>query len=463
VEGALTVRALTTALVTTALATIALPRTADARPTFTAPVQVYRPPGGAIAVHYVTTTADAVPATDANTNGVPDFVEAVAAAGEDALARYAAAGFRAPLSDAAIADNGGDGRTDIYLKNLVSADGNAAQDACNGTTCIGHATTENDYAGFNYPSIQEAIETVVAHELFHLVQLAYDDDQATSWVEGSAVWAVEYLHGPTNGDFERFLPGFLMRTDRPFERPGGGFGDPYPYGAALWPYFLEHAHGVDAVVATWAACENGVADPDFLEAADVALAERGTTLADAFTEFTRWNLFTGSRAERGDYPTAAASTWIEVPTEPPFTSAATTIYVEGLSARYVPVILPADLDREIVVRPAANRTARAWVVPFTGALADGIELVADATDGALELTIPSSAPRQHYLVVTGLSAGTIASATELLVREPVIDDPPDPPGGGGCASSRGGSSLALALPLLALVARLSRGRSRAGS
>src|SRR6185503_14232584 len=108
-------------------------------------------------------------------------------------------------------------------------------------------------------------------------------------------------------------------------------------------------------------------DPDFLDAADVALTARGSSLADAFTELTRWNLFTGSRAARGDYPDASA--WSEVPTEPPFTSAMTTVGIEGLSARYVPVILPADLDREIVVSPAGDRTMRAWVVPFTGGLA----------------------------------------------------------------------------------------------
>jgi hypothetical protein len=436
--------------VTLGLAITGGARLAAARPTFTAPAQVHGVSGGRVAVHYVTTTADAVPATDADTDGVPDFVEAVAAAGEDALTRYAAAGFRLPVSDVGIADNGGDGRVDVYLKNLVSADGNAGQDGCNGTLCIGHATTENDYAGFNYPSVEEAIETVVPHELFHLVQMAYDDDQATAWTEGSAVWAVEHLHGAANGDFERFLPGFLMETDRPLERPGGGFGDPYPYGAALWPYFLEHAYGADAVVATWAACENGASDPDFIEAADAALSARGASLADAFTEFTRWNLFTGSRAGRGDYPDASA--WIEVPAEAPFTAAAGMVYLEGLSARYVPVILPADLDREIVVRPAANRTARAWVVPFTGALADGVELVADGGD--LEVTIAAAAPRQHYLVVTGLSAGTIASPTELFVREPVIDPPDDD--GGGCAAGGGGGGaggLVLVLGALALVSR----------
>lgn len=50
-------------------------------------------PGGALLVHYATTGADAVPATDANGDGVPDFVAEVAAIAEDALARLEARGF----------------------------------------------------------------------------------------------------------------------------------------------------------------------------------------------------------------------------------------------------------------------------------------------------------------------------------------------------------------------------------
>jgi MYXO-CTERM domain-containing protein len=417
------------------------------RPTFGAAEQIHPPTGGRVAVHYVTTTADAVPATDAGGNGVPDFVESVAAVAEAALTGYETIGFRLPVSDAAISDNGGDGRVDIYLKDLQQADGNAAIDTCTGDICIGHALTENDYAGFSYPSIAEAIETVVTHELFHLVQDAYDRGQPTVWSEGSAVWAVEHLY-PTNVDFDRFLGGFLQRTYRPLERGGGGFGDPYPYGAALWPYFIEHSIGAGVMVAVWDACVDTGTDPEFLEAFDAVLPSMSTTTEDVFTEFTRWNLFTRGRAARGGYPDASA--WVEVPFESPITAAG-EVQIDGLSARYVAVTLGDGGEWWVTARPPAGRTIRAWLVDqAAGGIDDGVELVAEGD--VLAARFAESAPRQHYLVVTGLTRNTITAAVPIVV-EPAPPLPEDP---GGCCStgdSGGDPPWAIVVAVAALLFR----------
>ena len=276
-----------------------------ARPTL-AGEMTYGDAGGDILVHYTTTGADAAPTDDANTNGVPDFVEEVAAEAALALNHFVALGFRRPLDDGAL---GGDHRIDIYLRDLQEADGNASTDSCTGDRCVGYIAAENDYIGFGYPSRLEGIRSVVPHELFHLVQDTYSNAQPASWTEGSAVWAVENLYAD-NSDFERFLPSFITRSYRPFERPVAGFGDGYPYGAALWPYFLEHRFGVDAVVGAWTACEQS----PFLDATDVALGSLGSSVDEAWSDFTRVNMFTGSRAALGDYPNPAA--WKEVPREP---------------------------------------------------------------------------------------------------------------------------------------------------
>lgn len=113
------------------------------------PGQTYARPGGRVRVHFVTTTADAVLATDADASGVPDFVEEVALRGDEVLARFAAAGFRAPLSDGTL---GGDDRLDIYLRDLAGADGSFGVDSCTDTPfrCVGDVTMENDFVG--YPS-----------------------------------------------------------------------------------------------------------------------------------------------------------------------------------------------------------------------------------------------------------------------------------------------------------------------
>lgn len=419
---------------------------AAARPTLSGPAQTYGVTGGVVLVHYTTSGVDAVPAADTDGTGVSDFVENCASVAEDAMARYAATGFRAPVSDGTLADNGGDGRTDIYLQNLQAADGNTSTEGCTGSTCIAYAVVENDYAGFGYPSQLEGIRSVVPHELFHVVQYAYSNAQPAQWNEGSAVWATELVGEDQNSDFERFLDSFLTKTFRPFERDAGGFGDLYVYGASLWPYFLEKYAGVATVVEIF----DATATMPFLDAADSVVADG---LDPTFAEFTRWNLFTGERAAGGLYP-AEADTWPEVPLEPALTATdaevTTTVAIEGLSARYLPLGLGPTGTWRVTVEQG-SRTLRAWVVARDGAIADGVELEGD---GDLTADLPPTASGDQILVVTGLSPGTLA--TQITVRlAPATDEPGD---GGGCCSTGGGGGPSSGLLAFAVLMMLRRRR-----
>lgn len=437
-----------TALLAGALASVlalaAAPATAHAARPALAGEATYGEPGGDILVHYVTTGTDAVPAGDANANGTPDFVESVAAVAEAALDQIVAYGFRRPLSDGTL---GGDGRIDIYLEDLVSADGNAGTDSCTGNRCVGYVVAENDYAGFGYPSVTEGIRSVVPHEIFHLVQNAYASGQPSTWTEGSAVWIVEELYGAGNGDFERFLPAFLGKSFRPFERAVSGFGDSYPYGAALWPYFLARREGLGAVVDAWEASESA----EFLAATDAMLKARGSGLEAAFTEFTRWNLFTGARAGSGGYPAAAASAWAQVTREAPITAGG-RVFIEGMSARYVPIFVT-DKPR-IAVTPGGTVRVAAWLVRDEGGgLASGIELA--EKDGVLSATV--DAMGGYTLVVTGLSRNTIATAVEVALTPPVEEELPPIEESSGCSATGGpGASSAALLGVLFVACRRRR-------
>jgi hypothetical protein len=403
--------------------------------------QTYGVAGGHLLIHYTTSGVDAVPAADtAPANGFPDFVEQVAAIAEEARDQLVALGFRAPVADNLPV---GDPRTDIYLRDLQAADGNASSDdnACR-TGCAGFVIAENDYAGFSYPTVVEGIRSVVPHEIFHLIQNAYAVGQPASWTEGSAVWAVEQLYGDGNSDFERFLSSFLTKSFRPFERAPAGFGDGYVYGAALWPYFLSHRFEPRAVVDAWQASETA----EFLDAADQALSPRGSSFEAAFVEFTRWNLFTNERAAGGGYPKAGA--WASVPFEQGTVDTA-RVFVEGLSARYLPIVV--GTKPRVVVRPPSGTRVAAWIVPSDGSLADGVEL--EEQDGVLSAMV---APGGHTLVVTGLSRNTIATAIDVELT------PPDDGDDGGC-SAGGGHAGGLALVGVICVARRRRRRARAAS
>lgn len=408
---------------------------------------------GSILVHYATAGADAAPTADGDGDGVPDFVAEVAITAEDALARFAAMGFRRPLSDGV---EGGDGRIDFYLRNMVNADGNAAVETCVGARCSGYASVENDFAGFRYATITEAIRSVIPHELFHLVQMAYAAGQTASWSEGSAVWAVEELYGAGNSDFERFLPSFLTKTFRPFERSAGGFSDSYPYGASLWSYFLSHRFDPALLVEAWQASET----QEFLAAINTALERRGSSLEAAFIEMTQWNWFTGSRAAGGAYPDA--SSWPQVPVEAELVSPG-AVYLEGLSARYVPISFDGEAQ-QLVVKPTKGIKVAGWIVADGGGLGDGVTLAAvlGAGAGVIGAVIE---PGDYTLVLTGLSPNTITTEVGLELTAPPVARPGDEEGAGGCSATGNGavsSGLPLAAALgLSLVASGLRKRRRA--
>ena len=261
--------------------------------------------GGRFLVHYTRQGPNAVPALDADSSGVPDFVEQVASVYEEVLTKYHdELGFRAPLGDEGIADNGGDGRFDVYLVDFAGkGDGNYQNDTCgpqNGQICAGYMVQENDFKGYGYPSTLVANRILGSHEFFHAVQAAYDTGQGSVMAEGTAVWATEQ-YNPSLKDFEAFLPGYLDIPDRQLDTPLPGPVDPFSYGSAIFFQFLEERFGAGTIRSLWERCENGAngtADPVWLTEIDPLLqAQESTSFSEAFIEFATWNLFTASFAD----------------------------------------------------------------------------------------------------------------------------------------------------------------------
>jgi MYXO-CTERM domain-containing protein len=256
--------------------------------------------GSQFLVHYTRQGPNAVPDADADASGVPDFVEQVGEVYDEVLAHYVALGFEQPLSDEAIADNGGDGRFDVYLVDFAGVgDGHYTNDACMDQRCAGYMVQENDYAGYGYPSTLVANRILGSHEFFHAVQAAYDIEQGSIFAEGTAVWATESFD-PSLDDFEYFLDGYLKNCDRSLDVPLPGPVDPFSYGSAIWFQFLEERIGVGTVLDLCQRTVNGGSggeDPDWYEQLDPALESAGTSFADAFLEFATYNLMTGKYAD----------------------------------------------------------------------------------------------------------------------------------------------------------------------
>lgn len=263
-------------------------------------IETFGSPGGSFLVHYTRAGSNAVPLLDTTgTIGVPDHVERVAEIYDSVLAFYQTElGYRAPLVDDAIPDNGGDGRFDVYLLDFGgSADGAFRTDACGiGAAlpgqCVGFMVQENDFAAYGYPTVDYANRLLASHELFHAVQAAYDSTEGSVLGEGTAVWASEAFD-PGLHDLEGFAGGYYEHTDRPIDRPLPGPIDPFSYGASIFFRFLEERFDRGLLRELWEACDEDA----WMSALDVLLLGRGSSFSAAFGEFVQWNLFTDDRAD----------------------------------------------------------------------------------------------------------------------------------------------------------------------
>lgn len=380
-------------------------------------VETHGSAGGRFLVHFTRTGPNAVPAADTDASGVPDFVEQVADVYEEVLTTYVdKLGFRPPVGDEDIADNGGDGRFDVYLVDFAgSGDGHYSNDKCgpgNSDICAGYMVQENDYKGYGYPSTLVANRILGSHELFHAVQAAYDKGQGSVLSEGTAVWATEAFD-PSLKDFEAFVDGYLDNVDRPLDKPLPGAVDPFSYGAAVFFQFLTERYGDDMVRLLLERTENGangVDNPVWFEELDPFLqAEAGVPFADAFTEFATWNLFTGkfadparSYANGAGYPPAAMTEG-----EAPFTDDEVRVFYAsahyfrvppaGRAAMTAALVAPADAPGEV-------DGLRLLLVPRGADDLGEVKEIANVGAGT-ETVDTSSADRLIVFVVNGLMGG----------------------------------------------------------
>lgn len=257
-------------------------------------------------IHYTRAGTHSVPVADDDASGVPDHVEDLGNIYEAALDAYVVLGFRAPVSDDGFADNGGDGRFDVYLVDFAfSADGAYRSEFCEngGDICHGHMVQENDFRGYSYPSPRIGNLTVASHELFHAVQAAYDADQGAVYAEGTAVWASEQFD-ETLFDLEGFSDGYLGGADSPLDSQSASPVDPFSYGSSIFFQYLSEQYGTDVVRALVEATEDGaggVTDPFWFEVIDGVLErEASISFEDVFADFARACLFTGRRAIAGE-------------------------------------------------------------------------------------------------------------------------------------------------------------------
>jgi hypothetical protein len=295
--------------VTTAALRPDSPNTDELPPVFgpSEKVEVLDSAAGSFRVHFSRQGANAVPLADANGDGVPDYVQLVAAEYDKVGDFYAnELGFERPPSDVSVQnDNGGNARFDVYLVDFsTSSDGSFRAEQCttaSATRCPGYMKQENDFAGHGYPSLALATRILASHEYFHAIQAGYDAKAGANINEGTAVWASEQ-YDPTLDDLEGFVSGYLERPDRSLAQEPIGPVDAFSYGSSLFFQFLSERYGRETIRQLWEALRDGVdrtgPTASWVLALDGVLKSKPDgSIADAFAEFSRWNLFTAQRAD----------------------------------------------------------------------------------------------------------------------------------------------------------------------
>ena len=206
-------------------------------------------------LHYTTQGSSAVPAQDANGNGVSDFIDAAAASWENVWAvEVGQLGYPAPIGTPAQ-------KFHVYYIDMPFYGYASPENVVLNTvtpvpqgTASAYIAVENDFVGFP-PNDEDrtgqevirsgAIKVTQAHEFMHAIQFAINVYQSGWLMESHATWAEDIVYDHAN-DWRWYIDRFLATPDLPlFSR--------YLYGGAFFQHWLSETRGVDVQRQIWLA------------------------------------------------------------------------------------------------------------------------------------------------------------------------------------------------------------------
>lgn len=216
-------------------------------------------------------------------------------------------GFRAPLADF------GEGGSDAYDVYVVTDLPNGVG-GYTGFSGFDESTTRADAYGYTVVADDlrpQYIRGVVAHELFHASQMAYDWWEHISFMEGSSTWIVDQVF-PDEDFYWRY---FTYYNKKPWQALNFiSLADPYQYGTGMFLTYLDEKYGEGDgafLREVWEHAEQDdfTNEPDYLDVMDEMLEARGG-LKTAFHEFAEWRLIVGTRDDGEHF--REGGTWTEL-------------------------------------------------------------------------------------------------------------------------------------------------------
>ena len=254
-------------------------------------LQSHSSPQGRFRIHSTTdnTNGDAVPSSDLDANGVPDYVERFAEILDNVwTTEIGVMGYDAPPSDGTEV---GDCLLDVYLADL-NAYGYTQIDE-NDPVSMVYMIFENDFT-IDFPPNTDrdgyaagAMKVVAAHEFFHTIQFQITEDICTNgwWMEASSTWMEDYIYPDVN-DYINYIDYWFQRPDLPLNTYdcAGNTHILFPYGTTIWVKHMTEKYGSEFVYDVWTKIKAGPPAVTALSAVTEALTDRGTTLEQELKE-----------------------------------------------------------------------------------------------------------------------------------------------------------------------------------
>jgi len=253
-------------------------------------------PGGKFRIHYDLSGKNAVEETDNDYNGIPDYIDQVAAVFDSCFVlEVETLGYQAPPSDRF---EGGGPEYDVYVTDLSGKRvcGYTYPDRLlpSGSGCTSYIEIDNNYTDSVYWSTKgiDALRVTAAHEFFHAIQFSYyAGEDANWWREVCSTWMEDVAYDYVN-DYYHYLSGFFNRPQTSLDTVDGK----YEYGASVFAHYLAKRFGKDVIRRIWERIgQKGTAS---LSVFDEVIPGG---MASAVEEFSLWNCYTGSRADTVRY------------------------------------------------------------------------------------------------------------------------------------------------------------------
>jgi hypothetical protein len=193
---------------------------------------------------------------------------------------------------------GGDGRYDVYVRNLGNLYGQTTSEskvgASNWTSFL---EIDNDFAGFFTQGINAARVTV-AHEFHHAIQMGnYAPGNGSSAIRSSDTYFYEitstsmeeFVYSSVN-DYYAYMADYFRNPERPIPLNNG-------YNLAIWNIFLKDNFGFGVIKRQWEMMPTTVA----LNAINQSIIEKSSNFGFELNTFGIWTYFTSNRSITGKY------------------------------------------------------------------------------------------------------------------------------------------------------------------